>query len=339
MKETRAIYFLIMFLICCFTIGCNTNENTIEKTWIGKYIGYYSDSTDYNRPLNIILEFKKDSLKINDFEFRFGAAKPDDYFGLYKLDNKKLITTVDTIQIDTLVSDSLIFVEYHGEKMKKVFVPLSTYNQANREAEFLEFLTSNTFTNRKSEQIEFRSDRKYFERNLKYNKPNKYWTTYIHQNELFLLFESSVATQIIDFDSTQIKGKFHHHKDKDVLFKKINSVSEFNTSQITGNWQRIMDARPDPPIMGGEFYQKEILKITPDTILRFEGHRRDTITWQFNRDQNSIILNSDYKVKERLGDHWNIVSIEKNILTLERRIESPTLLYNKVIVHRFNKIN
>lgn len=122
-----------------------------------------------------------------------------------------------------------------------------------------------------------------------------------------------------------------------MLFTKINSAPEFNFSQLAGNWERNMDARPENPIMRDEYYQKELLKISSDTILRFDGHIKDTINWQFNREQNSIILNCNYKLKDRLGHHWNIVEVENNVLVLERRIISAT--NNEATIHQFNKVN
>jgi hypothetical protein len=142
---------------------------------------------------------------------------------------------------------------------------------------------------------------------------------------LFLVFDGFFGgvIQIVDFTPDQIVGKIYYKENVEIIWNKLEDEIGFEESQIIGEWERIENPIP-PPLIDDkeEYFEKELLSISKERILRYEGFRADTLSWELNRGKNIIILNNDYEVERRIGRQWIIISIEKDTLTLNRKVKS-----------------
>lgn len=318
--------FITLIIILLFS--CGTDEYKIQKAWIGKYEVQYSGAQGEQiskTALRQIIQFDQDSLVIKRFPFNFFNGESSKRTSqAYKILDNQILTAQDTFNIQNVFSDGLI-ISFDSEYTKRiVYEELVRYNQAERANELIDFLISNTFTTQKDTTImEFRKNWSYVSPSFNFGAgSNQSWMIDTFENELFLVFDGSygAAIQIKDFNNNQVVGKIYYKDNIEVIWNKFENEKGFEISQIIGEWERIQEPMPQPPIGDGKkYYDKEFLRITRNEIIRYEGFRRDSISWEFNRGKNIIILPDYDTVRNRLGRQWNIKSIESDTLTLERK--------------------
>lgn len=314
---------LIIFLL----FSCGTNNDEIQKTWIGKYEVQHSD-TEGERinqtPLKHIIQIQEDSFIIKRFPIDFFDNESSIRISQeYKIIENKILTSTDTFTIQNIFSDSLIISFKTGYTKRTIYEELERYNQAERADELFELLTSNTFTIMEDTIIiEFQKNGKYVSPNFNYGRPgNRLWIIDTFENELFLVFNgiSGVVIQIENFNSNQVRGKIYYKNNIEVIWNKLENEIGFKISQLLGEWEKIQE--PIPPFLTNEkeHYDKETLKVAKNNLIRYEGFKKDTFNWEFNRGKNIILFTDFDSVKKGIGNHWNINSIENDTLTLERK--------------------
>lgn len=336
---------LIQILILLSFFSCETKKDKIQKTWIGKYEVFHSGSEDEwisETALRKIIEFDKDSLLIKPFHFNFIDDDNEQISMAYEIVGNQILTIQDTFNIQNIFTDSLIisFDSRHSKRI--IYEELIRYNQADREKELLELLTSNTFTTQEdSIIIEFRENGKFVSRSFNFGEgSNQFWMIDKFENELFLVFDGflGAAIQIQDFNSKKILGKIYYKENIDVIWNKLENEIGFEISEIMGEWEQTETSTLPPPIDNDEeYFEKELLKISKDKILKYEGFRIDTLNWELNRGKSIMIFNLDFSVKRRIGKQWNIMSIENDTLTLERKRRRIGELNSNIITSKFKR--
>ena len=336
---------LVLILILISFLSCETNKTKIQKTWIGKYEVYHSDSKGERiseTALRKILKFEDDSLIIKSFHFNFIDDNNEQVSEPYQIKDNQIITPKDTSRIQNVFADSLIISINSSYSKRVVFEELIRYNQAKREKELIELLTSNTFTTQEDTiTIEFRKNGKYVSRSFNFGAgSNQFWMTDKFENELFLVFDGffGAVVQIQDFTSNQIIGKIYYKDNVDITWNKLDDEIGFEMSQIVGEWEQIENPSLPPPIDNeDEYYEKELLTISENEIINYHGFRKDSLSWELNRGKNIIILNNKNVVERRIGKQWNIISIENDILTLERKKRLISESYSKKRKEKFKR--
>jgi hypothetical protein len=318
-------------LIILLLFSCGTNGDKIQKIWISKYEVHHSDSEKEEiseKKLRQIIRFDKDSLTIKRYPINlYLEGIGESVSQAYKIQKNQILTSKDTINIQNIFSDSLIFSLDSDCTKRIVYEELDRYSQGGRANELVEFLTSNTFaTQEDTVVVEFRKNRKYVSPSFNFGSgSNQFWTIDTFEDELFLVFDGFFGgvIQIVDFTPDQIVGKIYYKENVEIIWNKLEDEIGFEESQIIGEWERIENPIP-PPLIDDkeEYFEKELLSISKERILRYEGFRADTLSWELNRGKNIIILNNDYEVERRIGRQWIIISIEKDTLTLNRKVKS-----------------
>ena len=335
------VKILLIFIIC----GCGTsNKEKIQKTWIGKYnvlnVGTKNERLGHNG-VRSILKFEEEQLTTKRFHDDFITDSNEEVSKSYKIKDKKILLEDDSMLIQTIFEDSLVFF---SDSYKVVYEKLQRYNQGQREKELFDFITSNTFSIQEDTvQIEFRKDGTYVSDNFKVGVgSNQLWMLDKFEDELFLVLDGfwGGAFHIENLDAEKIVSKFYWRENKEIIFKRVNEEIGFEVSQIVGEWERDEDPMPPLPVLPTErkYYNKEFLKISQGEILRFKGYRRDTFQWELNRGRDIMILDGNRR-KYWNPKQWNIFSIENDTLILEReaRINLPSGSGIEVVKFNRNK--
>ena len=344
-KEAMKIS-LVKILIIVSLFSCGTNKDKIQKVWIGKYEVQHSDSKGERineTPLRQIIQFNKDSFIIKRYPINLYIEGTSERISqAYKIQENQILTSKDTFNIQNVFSDSLIISFDSGYTKRIVYEELERYNQAERADELMEFLTSNTFTTQEDTiKMEFRKNRKYVSPSFNFGAgSNQFWMIDTFEDELFLVFDGFLGAviQITNFNSNQIRGKVYYKDNIEITWNKFENEVGFNGSQLIGEWEKIQELMPPPPVEDEEeYYNKEILKIGENKITRYEGFRKDTVNWEFNRGKNIIIFPNYDRARSRLGKQWNIMSIEKDTLTLKRRVKSIGNWNSNITTDKFKR--
>lgn len=337
---------LVKILIIVLLFSCGTNEDKIQKTWVGKYEVQHSDSKGERiseTPLRQIIQFNKDSFIIKRYPINLYLEGIGERISqAYKIQENQILTSKDTFNIQNVFSDSLIISFDSSHTKRIIYEELERYNQAERANELIEFLTSNTFTTQEDTIIiEFRNNRKYVSPSFNFGAGgNQFWMIDTFEDELFLVFDGFLGAviQITNFNSNQIRGKIYYKDNIEIIWNKFENEIEFNNSQLIGEWEKIQEPMPPPPIEDEkEYYNKEFLRIADNKITRYEGFRKDTVDWEFNRGKNIIIFPNYDRARSRLGKQWNIMSIENDTLTLKRRVKSSGNWNSNVTTDKFKR--
>jgi len=318
------IQFIIILMLSLVCLCCTSDNKTIQKTWIGKYVTYDAETKNESiDPIRTILKFEQEHLIKKDFHFDFITDHNEEMSEPYKIKANQILLGDDSLLIQSISNDSLVFFSYLDSTEKIVYEQLPKHNQAHREQELFDFLTSNSFLAQVNTRIEFMNNGRYILDDLNAGGgANQFWRIDKFESELFLVYDGPWGTvfHIKNFDNKKIATEIYWKENKEFIFNTIKRESDFDLSNISGEWSRV-ESPPPPPLpplfnTTKKFYTEEFLKISDSEILRFDGFKRDTFKWEINREKDIIILKGH---RNKWYDRqWNILSIEDDTLILRR---------------------
>jgi hypothetical protein len=279
-------------------------------------------------------------LTIKNFYFDFLTDDNEEISISYLIRENKILLEDDSLLIQTIFEDSLVFSSNLDYPRKVVYEKLQRYNQADEEQELFDFITSNIFSIQEDTvQIEFRNNGKYVSDNFKVGVgSNQFWMIDKFESELFLVLDGfwGAAFHIENFNSERIVSKIYWTENKEIIFNKVNQESGFYISEIIGEWEKEENPIPSPPVENvKQFYNEEFLKISESEILRFEGFQRDTFKWELNRGKNIILLEGNRNKWN--PKQWNILSIEDEFLTLKRERRFRNTSGERIEIMKFKR--
>lgn len=345
MLKTSSLFIVISLSI----LSCQSSNNKIQKTWISKYDVFYSESEGEmigEFALRKIIQFRQDSILIKQFNFNCFEEEEGTKLMHYKRKDNLIFMDKDTFNLIGIYPDSLIMSLQSNYPERIIYEKLDRYEQAKRENELIKLLTTHTFTTQNDTiKIEFRKNGTYVSPSFNFGEgSNQCWMIDKFEDELFIVFDGflGAAVQIKSFNDHQIIGKIYYIENIEVTWNKIDPEVGYELSDLIGNWEKLeIPPLPPPPPVGDDiiYYEKEVLKISEHQIMNFEGYRKDTLDWEFNREKNIMILNSDLKVRFRVGKQFNIKSLENDTLILEERNRRIAGSYAKTQISKFKKLN
>jgi hypothetical protein len=322
MKSILLYSFILLGLF-----ACNSANQQIEKTWIAKY--QISDEGKIS-PSNVrgLLKFDSDSVTFSDFKYIDGGQK-EVWKLKYSLYGSNLITFNlegnDTTAI--LLNDSQLKFKVAPNK-QNVFEVLPTYNQVKEEQKLLDHLTSYTYkivTDTFEFFYEFQKDYTVFNtashsESLLDARSN--WRLIKHGTELFLVWNNidESALHIKEITKEEIRSVAYGEGDQEIILQRVLPQNKFDLSDLMGEWEEIVDDAkfappPPPPPVGRKYYEKEILKISENELIRHRFLGSDTIQWQANRLKDKLFI-PEYV--QKIGA-WTIKKLDEEHLFIERK--------------------
>ena len=308
---------------------CKPNDPDYPKLWMGTYLDMKPSGFNMNYyfywPRNIIA-FKEDSIISKSFYIHpHPNIQEINSYKFYR--NENISIQIPDRRPDTIcyeiTSDSII-ANHKLTKYRIVYKPFMKFGAIENDSLFLEYLTSSTFEMSNSRRIEFNetwgtlitSDSE----NYICSKGN--WMVDSYENETFILsydighdFNNVFHLKAIDEEGFTVVS--HGRHDQEIRFKKLAPQINFDINHLIGEWVEHHDIPPPPlpPFIEDpniEYLPDEHLEITDSTIIKKVFHKRDTIRWGTNREQDLILL-------YRFSDQWKIISLNDNELVIARR--------------------
>lgn len=326
--KTHLLY--LSFLL--FLLSCNTAPEPIEKTWISKYGIYYEGKKNEqinSSSLKYLLRFDKDSLAFADFQFRGDVEKGEQKFKYTLHDTTLFLFDFNSKGIDTVpisLADSQLVLQ-ETPNLKTVFEILPTYNQVKEKQKLLNYLTSFTYkivTDTFEVFYECQKDYTTFNTTPHSNLfiiARGHWKWGEYGTELFLELDDFQGhfLHIKAITETEIKGVIYGKEDRIITLERVMPKNKFDPLRLIGEWEQIIDypapPPPPPPPAGRAYYEKEILKISENELIRHRDLGADTVQWQINRLNDKIFLPEYF---QKIGA-WTIKQLDDEYLEIERK--------------------
>jgi hypothetical protein len=315
---------ILILLICLIELGCGSSDK-VNDVYIFKYgidKVQNSESLDiYNLP--VLMCFNEDSISFLQYEIDKTTINSKNETVYYEQTNSTIRLfkgdEQEILEISFKSTDSLILTGQNENK--SVFIPLPRYRQKSKELNIRERFQKYGFKwNSTDNVIEFDS-MGYFSWSQipTENYYSKRWELKSYDDELFLLnldFRTDLI-HIKNYKDGVIEGVFYSEKDQLITLNSIELESTFDSKDLIGEWEEILDENiPPPPIINQDDFQlNEKLNFGKEFLIRKKYNRIDTIKWFASQFNNKILLSEEVA---RLGNQWNVLRIENNILTIER---------------------
>jgi hypothetical protein len=327
MKSRLFYLYLTLHLL-----ACNSASQPIEKTWISKYHLHnegIGEEVIASNTLKGLIRFDKDSVAISSFQFMDVVEKEVEKFKYTFYDTSLILFNFSSNETDTipvLLNDSQLIVRVSPE-MGTVFESLPTYHQAKEAEKLVNYLTSFTYkivTDTFEVFYEFQKDYTTFSTtpHLKlFIKEKAYWKWNQYGTELFLELDDFYGNvmHIKAIKEKEIIGVIYDKEDREIILERVLPQDKFDPLDLIGEWEEIVDyplpPPPPPPPVGVRYYDKEILKISENELIRHRDLGSDTVQWQMNRLKDKLFIP---KYFYRIGA-WTIEKLDDEHLTIKRK--------------------
>ena len=269
------------------------------------------------------------ALPFTDFQFRGDIETREQKFKYTLHDTTLFLFDFNSKGIDTMsiaLTDAQLVLQ-ENPSLKTIYEILPIYNQAKEKQKLLNYLTSFTYkivTDSFEVFYDFQKDYTTFNvpshSNL-FVRDMGYWKWTQSGTELFLELDEFYGNtlHIKSITEKEIKGVIYSKENQEVSLERVFPQDKFNPLHLMGEWEQIVDypapPPPRPPPAGRTYYEKEILKISENELIRHRFLGSDTVQWQINRLNDKLFIP---KYIQEIGA-WTIEKLDEEHLTIKRK--------------------